>query len=794
MQKNEINDAVKFSSEIQTNKSSFFEFVPIPIVQGIFFILPVFVLPFGVFVLDFNKAMLFYLCVSVAFLCFFLSRLKKGSIIIPQSFLLASLFIIAGVWFLSTVFSNDKTISLWGMGYETGTFVFFLFLAIVAYLISVLFRSEKQILLSFILFFASAFVVFLVQVLHTGFGLPVPPWAMFEDRLANLVGSWNDMGIFFGLTMILSLTFLEFVDSINIVKRERLFLWGVFALSFTGVFFVNFSTLWFVLGFLAFALWAYGNANRPSSVEKPVSVLQKFMRPSFVVFAVIVIVSFAQGVIKNKITDWGLEYVQVYPSFGQTLDVVKESLQAHPFVGSGPNTFVYDWLLFKPDNVASTIFWDTRFQSGSGRAVSMIAETGLLGGVALVLLFVALFYAGKKAFSYRRYDIKLILLASSFFGSVYLWAFVVFYSPGFLIFALAGIFTGLFVASLSLAGKISLVEISFVSAKMKKRTIVQLASFLFILVAAYGIYAFLAKYLAGYFYTSAMQEISNGNDLGKADKYLKRAVFLDPQDVYFRNSAEVGVLMLQQSQEKTVTVPGTSGSEDEKILAETVQSAKNAVGVNPLDPLNWMTLGGIYERLLPLGANEMKGFAIASYQEAARRSPYDPNPLVALARVELQSKNPEEALKYLEQSIKIKSNFVPSYLILAQVDVEAGRLKDAISKLEVAVVSAPGNPNNPYILLRIAILYFQDGNYEKAKNILEKLVDVNPNYVYARYALGLLYDSNGMSVMAIEQFEELNKLIPGNEEIQKILGNLKAGKGALGQGLTPVAPLDKPKK
>src|SRR3989344_8054162 len=49
-----------------------------------------------------------------------------------------------------------------------------------------------------------------------------------------------------------------------------------------------------------------------------------------------------------------------------TLDIAKKSLKDNVVLGTGPNTFVYDWLKFKPAAVNNTIFWIARFNAGFG--------------------------------------------------------------------------------------------------------------------------------------------------------------------------------------------------------------------------------------------------------------------------------------------------------------------------------------------------------------------------------------------------------------------------------------------
>jgi tetratricopeptide (TPR) repeat protein len=63
---------------------------------------------------------------------------------------------------------------------------------------------------------------------------------------------------------------------------------------------------------------------------------------------------------------------------------------------------------------------------------------------------------------------------------------------------------------------------------------------------------------------------------------------------------------------------------------------------------------------------------------------------------------------------------------------------------------------------------------------------MNPQYSNARYFLGLIYSRAKSTDAAIAQFEEIMKLNPDNQEVKKILDNLRMGKPAL-DGIAPPA-------
>jgi len=99
------------------------------------------------------------------------------------------------------------------------------------------------------------------------------------------------------------------------------------------------------------------------------------------------------------------------------------------------------------------------------------------------------------------------------------------------------------------------------------------------------------------------------------------------------------------------------------------------------------------------------------------------------------------------------------------------------------------DPNNPYALTQRGIVYYQDKDYQNAKANFDQALNLKPDYSNALYFSGLIFDQAGQKDKAIEQFTKLAQLNPASAtDIQKIIDNLKAGKGAL-DGLTQGAPV-----
>ncbi|MBU2263337.1 tetratricopeptide repeat protein [Patescibacteria group bacterium] len=749
------------------------------IFYALVFLLPIFVLPLTIEPFAFSKSILIYLGVGLAFLLWLFARLQKGDLVMPKSSLLLALGGIVLVWLVSSLFSLNAKVSLLGTGYDIGTFFFFLVLGIAMFLISLIFQSEKKVAVFYSLLFMSSILVFAFQILHTVFNITIIPGNIFPFKTSSLIGGWNDFAIFFGFIALSALVFFELFE---FSKRIKTLLLLLIALSLTAMLGVNFSTGWFIFGFFVLVFLVYYFSRVPLEQNKGYAG-RRLIGLSLFILLLIFFFILARGLIGDLTAFLGTNIIDVRPSWSGTYEVVYKTLSERPILGSGPNTFLYDWLRFKPEAINSTIFWNTRFQSGIGHLPSMLASAGILGGIVLLAFLAFLLYYGLKVISYTKNDFNRVFLVASFLGSLYLWSFVIFYSPGILIFSLAFMATGILIAILARVEKIKTLEISFLK-NSKAGFASSLIIILLIIATIFSIYLFIQKYWAGYSYAQALNVLNTEGDLGKTESGVLKAAQLDRQDIYFRGLSELGIMKIQQILNQQGVSEDILRSQFQTALGASIQNAQIAVNLNSLDSLNWMQLARVYESVAPLNIAGAKDFAIDSYNKALEKSPLDPTPYLAMARVEAQLGDINKAREYIDSALEIKGDFAAALFLLAQIEAQEGNLKEAIQRTEQTVLIAA---NDTGALFQLGLLYYQDKNYDSSRFAFERAVALSPNYSNARYFLGLIYDRKGMKKEAIEQFEKIQELNPGNDEVKNILKNLRSGKNAL-IDISPPAP------
>ncbi|OHA50640.1 MAG: hypothetical protein A2Z62_01290 [Candidatus Terrybacteria bacterium RIFCSPLOWO2_02_42_20] len=784
----EIEENLKENGVIKKGGKFFnFEKLSAFVFCALVFLAPVFATPLAVAPVASGKSILFFGGIFLSAFFFILSAIQKGSVKILKSALLISCGAIVLVWLISALFSGNIGLSLAGKLYDLDTFSAMFTAGLALFLGSMIFQSKKRVFVFYLLLFLSSFIAFLFQLLHLVFGINIIPFNVFPYATSNLIGGWNDFSIFFGLVGLISLVFLETANS---GKGVKFFLYAVLTLSFLAMVASNFSGNWIIFG--AFSLFVFvitlfkkpfGDKDGGADGVKRT----KIIRASF--FAIILVLFFIlfKGT-AGKINDaLGTSFSGIRPSWQTTIDIAKQSLKSDIVLGTGPNTFLYDWLKFKPAAINDTIFWNARFSSGFGYLPSMMATTGILGIAAIIIFLIIFLIYGKKILSYKEND---PLTVVSFLGAAYLWTFVVLYTPGLLIFEMAFIMTGVFLALLANNGKIGVAEIflSGLSAdrqdKAKSRVIFMIMGIILLIGTVFLFYLYSRKFLALNNYSQAIVLFEKSGDIDATGKKLMKAVQMDKQDEYYRALSELGLVSLGQIAVSKDISADKAVALFQNNLSSAIVYAREATRLNPADPVNWMQLGRVYESVVAFKVGKADEAAINSYREALKASPLDPSPFIALARVAMQTQKIDDAKKYLQSALNIKPDFADALFAFSQIEAQTGNLKEAILRMEQAAATSP---NNFGVFFRLGLLQYQNNNFNAARTAFEKTVGLNNGYANARYFLGLIYDKQGLKEKAIEQFVYIQKTNPANEEVKKILSNLKNGRSALAE-IAPPAP------
>lgn len=749
------------------------------------FLLPLFFLPWTTNIPDYNKQFLAGILVFLALITWLSKALLSGKIEFNLSSLNIPIVILFLVYGFSTLFSLFSYGSFWGEPLPISqSFLSLLIFVLFYFLISNIFEKREifKILLVLILsgFLAALFGIFQI------FGKFLLPLEVTKITSFNTIGTVNSLSIFLA-----SLLPLILVLAILLRRLMRFFLILMGLIIIAALVLINFWVGWLVL--------MIGAAV--SLIFLIVDVKKK--RVAGWIFLPMVLLVFSLFFITFKISLPGLPStpIEISPSQRAELNIAKETfrdfdLSTYLF-GTGPGTFIYNYSKYKSKDLNQTLFWNVRFGSGASEILDRLITTGILGLLSLFFLIGTFFWLGIR---YLREKIKttaeslnwlLGLGIFSSFSGVVLSQF--FYPANFSINFCFWLFLGSFTA------------LSF--PKVKSWTLEPSAplrvgvSFLLVLVLIFGMgigFIGAQKYLGEIRHLKSLEAWQRGES-EEAVNHLTGAINLNPNlDRNFREVSQFYLVRLNEILQRTDLSQEETQNQSQIFINNAINSAKKATDLNPENVANWNVRGFIYRNMIGIlgGAED---WAIKSYQRAAELEPANPFIFTEIGRVYLQKadllgevegkeieigENLTLAKENFEKSLELKPDYAPAHFQRAMIYVREEKTGEAIQKLEEIKSVVPFDVG---LAFQIGVLYYNDENFSKAQEEFERAVNLNENYSNARYFLGLIYDKKGKKDLAIAQFERIERLNPENEEVKKILANLRAGKEAL-EGIIPAQP------
>jgi tetratricopeptide (TPR) repeat protein len=460
-------------------------------------------------------------------------------------------------------------------------------------------------------------------------------------------------------------------------------------------------------------------------------------------------------------------------------------MKEEPLLGAGPNTFSQSWLMHNPKDLNNTPFWNVTFPSGIGFLPTQIVSVGILGALAWLFFLGSFLLLGVRALSNISRDMwQRFSQVSTFFGSLFLWAINFVYTPSIVMLSLAFIMSALFVVACRTSGVIAAREIIFSRnvAVSFGSALVLVAVAIGTLTAGYHVFSRTASIF--YFQKAGALTAVAGTPIGTIESKLNRAIKMVPQDIYYTALSDINLAYAQSLIENA-----EEGKEEETrevfqtVLQKAISSAQLAVSANPSSYSNWIKLGQIYSSLAPApfsmeGAGEN---ARSAFQEARKRNPNSPEVPLLISVLELDANEDESARAHIEESLMLKNDYADAYYLLARLEIKQNNIAKAIRSVETSAVLAA---NNSGLFFQLGLLRYENGDYLEAARALSKALEITPQYANAQYFLGLALEKLGRTDEAISAFEGLVRTNPDNEELPKILANIKEGKEPL-DGLSP---------
>jgi tetratricopeptide (TPR) repeat protein len=733
------------------NYLSFYSLI-VTIFLSLFFFIPYVSIP-----LEVSKGFLISIGIVVSVFFWLMARLVDGKFVIPSDRMILFGALIPLTFLVSSFFSSSIYLSLFGRGFEVGTFGMILVCFLSFFLSSIYFQEENKIHKFFkaILLGTAIMAIFQLIQLFIGFEKITP--GMFSGVLnGNLIGTWDNFAFLFGGIVILILSILEFVPQ---SRRNRILLsiFGIVALFLLAL--VNIFFVWVLIGVFSLIIFIYSISQNRNEDR----TLKNFPFLSF--FTVIVSLLFIVGnsALSTIITSYfGSIAPEAYPSVSGTAKLFLPALRDNVFFGTGPNTFALDWSLWRPLEVLQTPFWNVDFQSGFALIPTFLITTGLVGIIAwLLFIIIFIFRALQSMFLVMRkpqYSYSVII---SILLAVYLWIGAFVSNLNATLLMLAFCVTGVLLGSLVSIRVLPVYEKSFLEDPRTSFFSI-LGLVLLMILSISTIYAYSEKFSGAVYYSTSSPKDTTRESLVKSESKILKSISLDKNDTYYRGLSQIYMAEVQTIVSDKTLSQDTMKSATQDRITNIESAISSAIKQNPKYYANWLNAGNMYTSLLSLGVTGSYENAVGAYAEALKFSPSNPGVILAQAQLELVNKDIDKAKSFIEQALTVKANYIDAIFTRAQIKYDAGDKVGAIADAELAAKYAPRDAT---VFFKLGSLKYNTADYNGAISAFEMAVRLDNYYHNARYLLGLSYKKAGRADDAHTQFGILHNIFPDNQEI-----------------------------
>lgn len=357
----------------------------------------------------------------------------------------------------------------------------------------------------------------------------------------------------------------------------------------------------------------------------------------------------AQGpALENNITGSGEIRLIVWSG---ALDIFK----SNPLFGTGVETFAYAYYKYRPVEHNLTSEWDYLYNKAHNEYLNYLSTTGLVG-LGSYLAFVVLFLI--VAF---RYFWSQRTLTQAFLPAAIVGGFVSILVSNFFGFSVVVLNLYLFVLPavfLMLIGKKSkIISIPKSSSENQTKSFTTPQYFALTILSIFAIYWFWnitnlwradKEYALGYNYNKIEEYV-------RANPPLEKAVELRPSEDLYKNelSTNLASLALAFAQDNQMQNAALFAQRAKEMSDEVIKNNPNNVVYYKTRTRTLFTLAQMQPELL----NE----AYKTILEAQKLAPTDAKILYNKALIEEVIEKPNDALTTLNQTIKLKSNYLDAY-------------------------------------------------------------------------------------------------------------------------------------
>ncbi len=719
---------------------------------------------------EWPKAFILYAGVTVALVGWLVWSLKRRRLMARFGWFELILLGLLAMGGLSTIWSVQPYVSLVGQtGTQADTLVSLFFLGALAWLLKTT-TPPSAVRWYLYIWLGSFSLVVLGSLLQIG-GVPVWPGANL-GRTFEPTG--NSATIFALFSAIIFLTAWH-IRRTTTAKLFRL----LFDLLLAGclVLFIYldrpYGSLMLMTG--AIVLTVFGPPDKLASVIRRRIRIDWRLAAAFIIALTVLFVD-VQGLAKTgPIVDTSL------PS-GTSARIAWNSFKHQPILGTGPATFYYDFVSYRPASYNLSALSELRFTKASNYWWQLAATWGLLS----LILFIWLMSLGISRALYQTAPTRQISnqLSPQPIGWLLLWlSLSLFLTAGNLVL-LVWLWASL---GLAMAGQSSSNRDSWPERPAWLTIPVAAVILLGLIIGWYG----LTRVWAAPFYIhQASQAVSATRPIPEVRELIDRAIKLDPWQASYRlRLAEVNIVEAQ-------LLANQANPDKNKIITAAqagIDAGRAAERLDPKNPAVLETSIQFYQGLqgIVAGVNQVTA---EFYRRLSELEPNNASTYVEWGKAELlaaqESMNSDDqtnnqsaelvksALTHFETALTLKPEDVDALYHQA---LSYELLGDRAKAKTMLKTLAQAYPNEPDILFEIGRQERLDNNLDEALRLLTKALELAPKSAPIRLELASAYEAQGNLDAALTELKLVQTVQPDNEQLKQRIADLEAKKSAVTQ-------------
>lgn len=760
----------KNNGRVTAAKSNFLDSVVKIYLYLVVFLLPLFFLPFTSDPFEFNKIIVFGILTLIACFLYLLKIIIRKEAQITRTFLDWLVLAWLVIYLLATIFSLSKYNSLVGInGYYSDSLITIFFFILLFYLVVNNIKSFKEILKILAVLFISSVILIIYNFLQIS-KIYVLHFDLAKNTAFNLLASsTNTLSIFLSIVCLFLFGFIL----LSKVRLYKILLILAFILDFIFLIVIDRDIGWYILmvGLFCFLILV---ALRSREINPYVIILPSVLLALAVLFLFI-----------NTSSLFGINLPNDALLQQKTSWQISQGVITHsPLLGTGPQTFNYNFEKYRPADFNNSDIWNLRFIKSSNTFLQILSNVGLLGFLAfLAISFWYLFNIITAIVKARQIDQNWLLASLIVSGWVALLVISFFYPLNFILFFLWWLFLALGIVAMP-SGKVKVNNYKFGQPPL----FILVISFIFILIitgTVLFIYFAGRVWLGDVNYVKALKARDKTENITKVEGYLEKAIKFNPyaSDYHFvLAQAFVTEAQLEAAKDK----PDLNVIQN--LSQKSIDESKVGVEKDTKNPIVYENQASIFSSLRNLLSNADQRAAEA-YERAAALEPNNPIVYLNLGRSYLlyaqslltnsnanqedktaANNNLDLAITNFKKADSLKKDLPDARYNWALALELKGSKDEAISLMEKLVSDYPSNID---VIYALGQMYERNNKLDEAITIFNKIIAGQPNHSNSHWQLGLIYEQQKQIDKAIAEFEIVQKLNPDNQTVKQKLDALK---------------------